>query len=439
MQQDLNNVENSKRVVIDNNPLRSEPMQEILSRQPSFMAKWALLFFASILLLLFAGTWFIHYPEIVTTSATLTGTNAPKEIIPLQDGKLVRLFANNNAVVEKGAVIGWIESNANHLEVLSLSKKVDEAVILLQNNNPDKIQQLFIEKYTSLGELQTVYQPFVIAYQTFIDYLNNGYYPQKQKVLQADITFLEQTKLNLLTQKKLLLQDLQLTEDGYKANEGLYKDKVISKQDYRNEQSKLITKQLTIPQIEAGLLTNETQVSEKQKEINDLSHSISQQQLIFKQALQNLQSQIEDWKKRFLIQAPIAGKVQFSIPIQENQFLKSSKALGFVNPDSSAFYAETMLPQNNFGKIAVGQQVQLRLSAYPFNEFGFVRGRLQYISNIATDSGFLAKILLPEGLVTSQRKVLHYNSGLKAEALIITKDRNLLESFYANIIKGVNQ
>ncbi|MFC4232730.1 cysteine peptidase family C39 domain-containing protein [Parasediminibacterium paludis] len=194
-----------------------------------------------------------------------------------------------------------------------------------------------------------------------------------------------------------------------------------------------------LPQIEAGLLNNETQMHEKQKEINELSHSISQQQLIFKQAIQNLRSQIEDWKKRFLIQAPIAGKVQFSLPIQENQFLKSGRSLGFVNPDSSAFYAETMLPQNNFGKIAVGQQVQLRLSAYPFNEFGFVRGRLQYISTTATDSGFLAKISLPEGLLTSQRKVLNYNSGLKAEALIITKDRNLLESFYANIIKGVNQ
>lgn len=439
MQQDLNNIESGKTAVITNNALRSEPMQEILSRQPSFMAKWALVFFAFILLFLLASTWFIHYPEIVTTSATLTGTNAPKEIIPLQDGKLVRLFADNNVAVEKGAVIGWIESNANHLEVLSLSKKVDNAISLIQQNNADEIQQLFIEKCASLGELQTVYQPFVIAYQTFIDYLNKGYYPRKQKVLQADIAFLEQTKLNLLTQKKLLLKDLQLTEDGYKANEGLYKDKVISKQDYRNEQSKLITKQLTIPQIEAGLLNNETQIHEKQNEINELSHSISQQQLIFKQALQNLQSQIEDWKKRFLIQAPITGKVQFSIPIQENQFLKSGKALGFVNPDSSAFYAETMLPQNNFGKIAVGQQVQLRLSAYPFNEFGFVRGRLQYISNIATDSGFLAKILLPEGLVTSQKKVLNYNSGLKGEALIITKDRNLLESFYTNIVKGVNQ
>jgi len=439
MQQDLNNIKNRKNVITTNNALRSEPMQEILSRQPSFMAKWALVFFASILLLLLAGTWFIHYPEVVTTNATLTGTNAPKEIIPLQDGKLVRLFAENNAVVQKGAIIGWIESNANHLEVLALSKKVDEAVTLLQHNNPDKIQQLFIEKYASLGELQTAYQPFVIAYQTFIDYLHNGYYPEKQKVLQADIVFLEKTKLNLLAQKKLQLQDLQLTEEGYKANEGLYKDKVISKQDYRNEKSKLIAKQLTIPQIEAGLLTNETQMHEKQKEINELSHSISQQQLIFKQALQNLQSQIEDWKKRFLIQAPIAGKVQFSLPIQENQFLKSGRSLGFVNPDSSAFYAETMLPQNNFGKIAVGQQVQLRLSAYPFNEFGFVRGRLQYISKSATDSGFLAKILLPEGLLTSQRKVLNYSSGLKAEALIITKERNLLESFYANIIKGVNQ
>lgn len=421
------------------NNLRSEPMQELLTREPSFLGKWAFLIFAVILLLLLAGTWLIQYPETIKATATLAGTNAPKEIIVKQDGRLVKLLVANSDIVKEGAIIGWIESNASHKQVLALAEKIDMALLLANKGNTPNIKQLFIEQFSNLGELQGNYQQFITAYQTFTDYLATGFYPKKKAALQTDIIWLQKTNNNLIEQKKLLLHDLQLTEDGYKANESLYKDKVISKQDYRNEESKFVCKQLSIPQLEASLLNNETQQRDKQKEITELEHGIAQQKLVFQQALQTLQSQISDWKKKYLFQAPTTGKLVFTIPLQQNQFLKNGRLLGYVNPIVTSFYAEVNLPQNNFGKIAVGQQVQLRLAAYPYNEFGFVKGKLEYISNIASDSGFIARIQLPEGLTTNQHKVLQYSNGLKADALIITKDRRLLESFYSNIIKVTNQ
>ena len=76
-------------------PRRSEAAQEIISRKPGFLEKWALLLFMAILLLLVGATWFIRYPDIIESSGTLTGTNAPKEIIPLQTGRLIKLFVKN--------------------------------------------------------------------------------------------------------------------------------------------------------------------------------------------------------------------------------------------------------------------------------------------------------------------------------------------------------
>ena len=75
-------------------------------------------------------------------------------------------------------------------------------------------------------------------------------------------------------------------------------------------------------------------------------------------------------------------------------------------------------------------QVQLRLDAYPYSEFGFVNGKIQYISAIATDSGFLAYVQLNNGLATNQHKELQYKNGLKADALIITKDMRFLQRLY---------
>jgi HlyD family secretion protein len=33
--------------------------------------------------------------------------------------------------------------------------------------------------------------------------------------------------------------------------------------------------------------------------------------------------------------------------------------------------------------------VQLKVNSYPYEEFGYIQGKLDYISNVATDSGFL--------------------------------------------------
>jgi HlyD family secretion protein len=236
-----------------------------------------------------------------------------------------------------------------------------------------------------------------------------------------------------------MLKDLHLSEESYQANESLLKSKVISKQDDRNEQSKLLGKQLSIPQVNASLLNNETQQRDKTKEIDELEHTISQQKIIFQQSVQTLQSLVNDWIKKYVLLSPVTGKLSYIVPIQENQFLKAGKLLGFVNPPDTKFYAEVNLPQNNFGKTDTGQQVQLRFDAYPYQEFGYVKGRLGYITDFATDSGFLAHIQLPNGLFTNQRKTLHYRDGLKAEAQIITKDMRLMQRFYNNVVGAVKR
>lgn len=418
--------------------LRSEEMSEIISWKHGFLEKWALFIFLTIISVLISSTWFIHYPDVIKTKATLIATNAPKEIFARQEGKLTRLFVQNGETVSEGDILGFIESTAKPEQVLLLSIYLDSTVFDLQKNNTQNIVTRFASIFTDLGELQQVYQQFVSEYQQFKDYLNDGFYLRKRSVLEVDALFLTKNHKILEQQKDLILKDLDLSEESYKANESLYKDKVISKQDDRNEYSKLLNKKLNIPQINASLLSNETQQREKQKEITELEHTISLQKNLFQQAAQTLQSLVNDWKKKYIIIAPVSGKLTFLTPLQENQFIKIGKSLGFVNPPNSLYYAEINLPQYNFGKIDTGQVVQLRFDAYPYQEFGFVKGQVRYISDLPMDSGFIAHIRLPDGLITNQKKTLHYREGLKAEAQIITKDLRLMERFYYNVVSSLN-
>lgn len=422
------------------NNLRSEAMSELISRKPSFWNRWALLILAFILVLLTSATWFMHYPDVIKTRATLVATNAPKEIFALQEGRLMRLFVRNNDTVEKADVLGFIESNASHDQVLLLEKKIDTTLLNLQQDNAESIVSRFdFNFFDALGELQPGYQQFINAYQQFSDYLKDGFYLKKKLVLAEDLTYLLKNYDIIQQQKTIMLKDLNLSEETYMANEKLLKDKVISRQDDRNEQSKLLGKQMTIPQINISLLANESMQREKQKEMNELEHSISQQKIVFRQAAQTFQSQVNEWVRKYVIKSPIAGRVSFPGPLQENQFVKNTKVLMFVNPGNTQYYAEINLPQYNFGKAEIGQKVQLRFDAYPYQEFGYVNGELTYITDFASDSGFLAHVQLPSGLNTSQHKTLHFREGLQAESQIITKDMRLLERFYYNIVSTLKR
>ncbi|MBO9660128.1 MAG: hypothetical protein J7527_15015, partial [Chitinophagaceae bacterium] len=68
-----------------------------------------------------------------------------------------------------------------------------------------------------------------------------------------------------------------------------------------------------------------------------------------------------------------------------------------------------------------------KFPAYPNTEFGTVKGRIDFINHIPTDSGYMAKISLPHGLTTNFRKNITYRSGLLADAEIVTENRRLID------------
>ena len=417
---------------------RSEAAQEIISRKPDFFEKWALIIFTGILLLLIGGTWFIRYPDIIDASGRLTAVNAPKEIIARQTGRLTELLVKNGELIKSGTIIGWMESTANTPEVLHLSDKLDSAIALIASDKDETISRLFHERYSQLGELQIPFQSFTAALQQYNDYLVNGFYVRKKQLLLQDIATLKQMNASIEMQKGLTRQDEDSSQRTLAMNKILFDEKVISAEEYRLANSKHVNKQMAIPQLNASILSNQSQQREKLKEIDQLAHDISQQKIIFEQALQTLKSSVDDWMRLYVLQAHIDGRVIFALPLQQNKFLEQGRLLGYITPPDNQYYIELTLPQNNLGKVDTGMQVQLRFEAYPYQEAGFVKGKLDYVSPIASDTGFLASVRLQNGLNTNLNKTIHYKNGLQAKALIITKDMRLLERIYYSVVKSVS-
>ncbi|MCA6439168.1 MAG: HlyD family efflux transporter periplasmic adaptor subunit [Chitinophagaceae bacterium] len=283
--------------------------------------------------------------------------------------------------------------------------------------------------------MQTSFQEFATSLRQLDDYLTNGFYIKKKESILNDVKTFEKISNDLENERLLIIEDTLLSQHTFDMNEKLRKQSVISEEEYRTQRMKLLSKRMAIPRVNSNILNNENQRRTKLKELDQLNHDFSQQRTIFEQDLNTLKSKIRDWINNYSIIASTNGVVSFNQLLQQNQFLKQGSVLGYISPIQSDYLIQVYLPQFNLGKVDTGMNVLLRFDAYPYQELGFLRGKVNYISKIAQDSGYLATIRLTNGLVTNQKKEIVYRSGLKADALIITKNRRLLDLFLASVTK----
>jgi multidrug efflux pump subunit AcrA (membrane-fusion protein) len=411
-------------------------LRYVVSHRPAWIIRNGIVILFLIIISLFSFTFFISYPDTVTARVKISAVNPPKEIKTKTDGRLIRLFVKENQKVSVNETIAYLESHASYDNILKLDSVIDLMQSLLESGNLELLPMVSEVEYDSLGETQTAFQIFVQALSNFRQYLSSGFYLQKKKMLGVDLKYLEIQKKTLIEQRRMMRQDVNLAKQTYNANTILKDENVISSFDYRNETSKLINKSISIPQITLLITNNESSQHEKQKEIAELENTIRQQKTIFLQALNTFKAGLEEWKSKYLLKSPIDGRVIFSGFFQDNQLVSNNKTICFINPPSSSFFAEIFLPQNNFGKIKTGQRVIIKMASYPYQEFGILNGSLDFISHIASDSGYAAKVNLPQGLITTYGKQILFNEGLTASGEIITADLKLSDRIF-NQLKSI--
>lgn len=417
-----------------------EPIREILGKVPSWIVRWGntliLIFFTCLL----AISVIIKYPESTYSNAKLVSVNAPKPITANATGKLIQVNFKEDAAVKKGDIIGFVESVANREQVLKMYQEVKQLNTNISSNTHVDFEATLSQiTHDELGELQQPFQTFTQAYLTYKNYMPGAFYEKKKQMLLGDIDNLNSSNANLQKQKNLLQQDVALSKTTFDANESLRQKKIISDLEYRTEKSKMISKMIAVPQIDATVLNTESLKSEKQKEILELENTIAAQKFHFSEALSTFNSQIEDWIKKYALIAPIDGAISYKNFIQTNQQVQLGQVICYINPQGSQYYAEMYIPQSNFGKVKLGQKVLLKFPSYPYQEYGVVEGKVDFISRIGIDSGYLSKVKFTNNLVTTYNKEIQYKDGMTANAEIITKDMRLIERFYYNVIKLVNR
>jgi multidrug resistance efflux pump len=407
--------------------LRSEEVQEILTRFPHWMIRWGSLVILFILLSLFAVAYMIKYPDIVSTQIIITTHTPPQKVVARVSGKIESILVQDKMRVQKNTPLAVIENSASYKDVFLLKS-------ILDTLNLKSIQFPFEKlKLAQLGEVENAFAAF--QKESLAQDLNLNLKPYQ---VEGNAQTYESIQLKerlglLLSQKDINQSELQLQKSDLDRYEILYKKGIIATQEiekqrllYLQYQKTYKTVLSTISQIKSSL--NELNKNSKTTQINHQKENstLERNQM---QAFYQLKKSIKDWELNFVLTAAIEGKISFLQLWAENQTVTAGENVFSIIPtDQKGYVGKAKAPAQNSGKIKIGQDVIIRLTNFPEREFGILKGKVTAISLTPDKEGnLLIDISLPQGLQTSYHKKIAFRQEMNGTADIITNDLRLTE------------
>lgn len=419
---------------INNIEIRSDEVREIMDTPPLWIVRWGITIILLVVILLIAGSYFFRYPDLISSRVTILSENPPVSIVARSDGKLEKIFVQDNQYVEKGTVLGIIENPSSYSEVFALTGRLDSIQSFFAN--PRLFIELNFDREYSLGTYHAFYSSFVSQlrdYQTFL--LHN---PAAQRIssLEKQVSDYRSYVEKLRAQIALLRQDYELTATQFHRDSLLHERQIMSDVDlekskttllrqkfaYQNAMTGLADTQMTIRQLEQQILEQQVIIAESDNKLLAL----------LKEKYDNLVNQLKSWEQLYVLRTPISGDVTFTSFYSMNQFVTAGNVVFTVVPSGDLeIIGRAMIPVAGAGKVETGQRVNIRLDNYPYMEFGLLEGRIRNISMVPvnTQEGafYIAEITMQEKLITNYKKELPFSQEMQGVAEIITRDRRLLE------------
>ena len=111
-------IENNKNAELhDATSTKSEEVQSIIERMPTYWVKWVVLCIGTLMGIVLALGFVIQYPDVVAGQISITATEAPVRLVANSSGRIT-LLKPNNIQLQSGDMIAHIESGANFEHIL---------------------------------------------------------------------------------------------------------------------------------------------------------------------------------------------------------------------------------------------------------------------------------------------------------------------------------
>ncbi len=404
----------------------SEPVRDIMGAVPGRILRWGTAIILAVLALFIFFLWLVKYPDRIPSPVEITTVNPPAILVSKISGRIKNLYVNDGDKVAQGQLLAVMETAASIGEINSLKTMVDTV------SDPGGLLQKSLPGFTELGELQSYWSSFLKSLSDYSNYNINDFYGNKILSLTDEIDAILAYIGRVKVKEELYSENQMLEIRKFRRDSLLFSEGVYSESELEKSHQSLIRLNIELQQVRLDHSQKSIELAEKRQLLQDYRIKRLEDREKYYSVLceffMNLRAQLRIWENTYLIVSPVSGTVTMTKFWSENQTVgKDEPVLSVIPTETGDYIGRISLKMNRSGKVKPGQDVHIKLSGYPYLEFGMVRGVVKSKSLVPSADSYIIEIFLPQGLTTLYGKNLDFTQNMQGTAEIITEDLRLLE------------
>ncbi len=407
----------------------SEPVNEIIGDPPRKIVRWGTSVILVVIVLFIFFAWLIRYPDIVPSPVEITTANPPVTLVARISGRIKNLYVKDQDHVRKGDLLAVMETAASIDQVRHMKLIADSIT------DPGSVSSAILPVFSQLGELQSYWGGFIKNLTDYNIFVANDFYGSKIEAVLKELKGLDEYIARARVKEKLHSENQLLEIKKFRRDSSLFANGVFSESDFEKSRQSLLRINMELQEVRLDQSAKVIEYAERSQLLQDYRIKREEERsgllTLVNESFLNLKAQTSIWETNYLLYSPVDGTVTFTRYWSENQsVLQDEPVLSVVPADAGEYIGRISLKMQRSGKVEVGQKVNLKMSGYPYLEYGMVRGLVRSKSLVPSADAYIIEISLPEGLTTLYGRQIGFTQNMQGTAEIITRDLRLIEKIF---------
>ncbi|WP_017327788.1 HlyD family type I secretion periplasmic adaptor subunit [Synechococcus sp. PCC 7336] len=403
----------------------SESLQTVLDRPPSALP--FRLIAGGVAFFCIFGIWagFGRIEEVGQAQGTLVPEGEVFKVQPAEAGTVVNIAVEEGEEVDRGQLIAELDSLVATTEVERLEEMLAS------------YRQQFGQNQIAMAELARDTQSRLAIANATLE-AQQVVIAQNQRDIAAKQELLSLLDIEIVAHTDRLENLRPYAEDGVISREYLFN----AEQSLRDRMSAIAQARGDRDRVIAETLKLRAELEQRQAEVYRTESEARQrlQELEMKET--QLQADIDETEKqleaaqakldRLFLYAPVDGVVSSLNIRNTGEVTQQGDTIAEIAPEDAPLVLLAALPDREAGFIEVGMLAQVKLDAFPYQDFGIIKGTVNSISpdaeaNEQMGAVYQVEISLERTYISSDGRDIELKAGQTGQAEIVIRQQRIID------------
>jgi hemolysin D len=425
----------------ESHPLRldwSVATQEAVNTLPKLWTRGILYLMLAFTVVILPWAAFAQVDEVGTAQGRLEPKGKTIRLDAPVAGTVSAIQVQEGQSIQKGQPLMELQSDVVNADLLQAQAKLEGLL-----NRQTQLTTIKAQLESSLSTARQQVQALVASQQATIDKA------QKQQVsLQGSLGLIQDIQAK---DRGRVTQLSKLSEQGAIARsqvEDAERIAIQNNQQYQKAQTDIQQAEAEVQkqrkESQRIMRDGELSISDKTKQVKELQSQIIDAQSEAGQT-KNLIKSLQYQRQQRVLYAPASGTL-FQLLIQHpGAVVQPGQSIAQIAPNTARLVLRARMDNKQTGFLKVGLPVKVKFDAYPFQDYGIMPGRINWISPTSSlptpavsptatapensASNFEVEIELDQPFIEARGKAIALKAGQTAIAEVIVRQRRVIDLF----------